>query len=32
MFFVIEQAEKTTLDFSQNSVTVLWFSLIMDHT
>ena len=26
MFFIIKKSEKTTFDFSQNSVTVVWLS------
>ena len=31
MLFIIEKSEEETFDFSQNFVTVLWFSLVMGH-
>ena len=31
MLFIIEKSEGTTFEFSQNAVTVAWFSLIIDY-
>ena len=31
VFFIIEKSERTTFEFSQNSVTVVWISLVMDY-
>ena len=31
MFFIIKKSEETTFDFPQNSVTVVWFRLIIDN-
>ena len=29
MFFIIEEAKETVLDFSKGTVTVLWFYLVL---
>ena len=31
MFVINEKSEETTFEFSQNAVSVVWFSLILDH-
>ena len=31
MFFIMEKPEETTFEFSQGTVTVVWFSLVIEY-